>query len=134
MTTKIKERDRAKDQAATQFACVKALVEALRKAREEDDYDEADNAERRISEDALSIQTRGGWHSPGEENTDEEYEILLCTGGPACRIVGELDRGQPCSARIEFQDWFTPWQKWLDGPSDEEDILLDYARVFYFGD
>ncbi|MDR6858912.1 hypothetical protein J2W96_005244 [Variovorax guangxiensis] len=43
---------------------------------------------------------------------DEEFEILLCTGGPTVRIVGDLDHhGEPDRARIEYQDWFEPWRE-----------------------
>jgi len=100
-----------------------------------------DEARQRIEEDALSVQVRSGWHSPGdtEASKPEEYEILLCTGGPACRIIGELDQYmQPCTARLEVQDWFTPWTEMrpLVGPDDynSEPTLLAYASVFWFGE
>lgn len=83
-----------------------------------------------IHEDALSVQVRSGWVTVGEPLTPEEYEILLCTGGPACRIIGTLnDYGEPETARLQHQDWFTPWQDYTDA---EEEILLTYARHFYF--
>jgi hypothetical protein len=94
-----------------------------------------------VEEDALSVQVRSGWHQPGdtEASKPEEYEILLCTGGPAVRIVGELDQHcQPETARLEVQDWFTPWAEMrpLVGPDnyDSEPILLAYASVFWFGE
>jgi hypothetical protein len=61
--------------------------------------------------------------------------ILLCTGGPAVRIRGELDRySEPEKPRIEYQDWFTPWQT-LPGLSDEgNDALFEYSRQFYYAD
>ena len=94
------------------------------------DYDEARQA---IEENALSVQVRSGWYSPGEKGEPEEYEILLCTGGPAVRIVGDLGmHNQPDLARLECQDWFTPWTEVFDGI--DQSILLDYARVFYFGE
>lgn len=51
-----------------------------------------DDVRRAIEEDALSVQVRSGWHSPGEKLEAAEYEVLLCTGGPAVRIVGALNR------------------------------------------
>lgn len=103
---------------------------------EREEYHNEDNARQAIEEDPLSVQVRNSaWHSPGEgseDNKPDEYEILLCTGGPACRIVGDLDEyGQPDTARIEFQDWFIAWEEWRGA---DEAILLEYARVFYFGE
>jgi hypothetical protein len=97
------------------------------------DCADEDDARRRIEEDALSVEVRSDWHTPGGDADEAEYQILLCTGGPACRIIGELDESsEPCKARIEHQDWFKPW---TDYPlnSDEEVAVLAYCRCFYFG-
>jgi hypothetical protein len=103
-----------------------------------------EDAEQRIQEDPLSVLVRSGWYEPGrpgEEFTSKEYEILLSTGGPATRIRGELDSfGEPDTAHLEAQDWFTPWTEYHGhSVSDTErepvdpDVLLTYARQFYFG-
>jgi hypothetical protein len=73
----------------------------------------------------------------------EEFNILLATGGPAVRIVGELDQGEPSRAWLEVQDWFTPWTEYVGTTSKSDpgmlenqasqDVLLTYARQFYFG-
>ena len=90
-----------------------------------------DDARREIAEDPLSVQVRSDWHSPGEESEDSDFEILLCTGGPAVRIMGELDRWhEPSRAWMEYQDWFTPWVQFHGA---DQDKLLEYARNFYFG-
>jgi len=61
-------------------------------------------------------------HSPG-------------TGGPAFRIVGRLDEHlEPETAVLEFQDWFTPWEPYVPASQAEEEALLWYAGLFYFGD
>ena len=95
-----------------------------------------EDAERRIHEDALCVEVRSGWYtldSDDDAKAPEEYRILLCTGGPTCQIIGQLDGyGQPKSARIQHQDWFTPWQD-LDIESEDEQALLTYAQCFYFG-
>ena len=87
-----------------------------------------------IEESPLSVQVRGGWHAPGEtEDGPEEFEILISTGGPALRIIGELDEHcQPTRARLEHQDWGTPWTEFHAG--DDYDALLQWASVFYFGE
>lgn len=109
--------------------------EGKSKATEEDreDYHDEDKARESITEDPLSVQVRSGWANSPQEMEAEEFEILLCTGGPACRIVGELDRNEPDRARIEYQDWFTPWVELVDITSQEREALLTYARQFYFG-
>jgi hypothetical protein len=94
----------------------------------------ADDARERIQEDPLSVLVRGDWHEPGtEDDGPAEFEILLCTGGPACRIRGQLDEHQePCRAWLEHQDWGTPWTEHVTVGEDNE-ALLAYCRCFYFG-
>ena len=114
---------------------VESAREMLAKLRAADeDEDLIDAAQREIYEYPLSVLTRSGWRYPGSEpKADEEFEILLGTGGPASRIVGDLDEGgQPVVARYEYQDWFKPWTE--ARLSDEQrDVLLDFASQFYFG-
>ncbi len=102
-----------------------------------------EEAEVRILEDALSVEVRSGWVEPGVTEFDaEEFMILLATGGPAVRIIGELGQyGDPSRARLQVQDWFTPWTEYLGhSVSDTErepvdqDVLLTYCRCFYFGE
>lgn len=97
------------------------------------DCDDADTARDAISEDALSVEVRTGWYSPydGEGAEPEEYCLLLATGGPAVRIIGELCGREPSTARLEVQDWFTPWTEYIEA---DQDILLAYAACFYFGE
>jgi len=95
------------------------------------DCESREDAERRISEDPLSIELEGKW-SLGEEPTADKAYILLGTGGPATRIVCELDDNmEPHRAWIQAQDWFLPWTDYVGGDSD---TLLTYCRCFYFGE
>ena len=88
-----------------------------------------DDARQRISEDALEVTVRSGWVSFGTEMTADDFQILLCTGGPAVRIMGELDQhGTPCRAWIEYQDWGTPWTQYFGA---EQSRLLAYAQHFF---
>jgi hypothetical protein len=90
-----------------------------------------DEARDRIAEYPLSIEL-GGWWLIGAEPEPTEYRILLATGGPAVRIVGELDaNGEPGSASLEVQDWFKPWSEYHSGDSDHDDVLLAYVNCFY---
>ena len=99
------------------------------------DCENQDAARDRIQEDPLSVRVRSDWYSPGASQEPDaklyEFEILLCSGGPAVRIIGELDEyGQPCRAWLEYQDWGTSWSHY---PS-LEDVLLTYCHEFYFGE
>ena len=121
----------AKEQGQAQYDSIRELVAAL---REDEDTDRAREA---ILEDALSVLVRSGWHTPGDDTGQpEEFEILLCTGGPAVRLTSSLDNhGQPDSVSMQVQDWFQPWTGFDPAADDEEeDVLLAYAQCFYFGD
>ncbi|MBA7642089.1 hypothetical protein ES703_49775 [subsurface metagenome] len=107
------------------------------KASPEDhkEYHDEEAIRQTIQEDPLSLEVRSDWHSPGEDSGPLDFMILLCTGGPAVRIIGELDEHQqPESAAIEYQDWFTPWERYGGTTSEEDEILLTYALQFYFGE
>ena len=130
------DADECKLTDAEIYAGINLYYEDGAKATDEerDQYHDEDEARERIQEDPLSVQVRSDWHNPGERGESLEYEILLCTGGPACRIIGDLGQyNEPDSVSIEYQDWFTPWN---DYPlsSEEEETLLTYARQFYFGE
>jgi hypothetical protein len=97
-----------------------------------------EDAEQRIHEDPLSVEVRSGWYAPTanhlERQSPEEFYILLGTGGPATRIIGELnEHGEPTRARIQAQDWFKPWTDYT-GDAISQDDLLTYCRCFYFGE
>jgi len=132
-------------QARGQYESIREMVAALNKAEEEcgagtTGYEEAETA---IQEVALSVEVRSGWYSLGQRDADTapaEFRILLCTGGPATQIVGDIsEHGEPEKATMQFQDWFTPWTEWLGQGTDDdrqqiEENLLAYARCFYFGE
>ena len=120
------------------IAAMVAKLEAFEKDDNGEDTDEPDDqtreeARKEIEQDPLSVQVRSGWYSPGEEpGSPEEFEILLATGGPAVRIIGELDQyGQPTRARLQSQGWGTPWTDYLGA---DMATLLTYCGVFYFGE
>ena len=90
----------------------------------------AEAIEASCQESALAVDVRGGWGAPGELEP-EEFQILLSTGGPALRIIGDLQGNEPSRARLEFQDWGTPWTQWR---RDVDHEALDwFCSLFYFG-
>ena len=112
----LSEFNRAQDQAQAQLSSIRELVAAL----ETDDDDAREAAETAILESPLSAEE------------DRGYTILLCAGGPAVQITGSLDEhGEPVTARLEYQDWFTPWVE-VDVDPEDTDTLLAYARQFSF--
>ena len=102
----------------------------------------ADSLQEAISEYAqempLTVLVRSGWHAPGiSEQTSEEFEILLSTGGPACRIIGELDGGSVawqsgCRPVMQHQDWFKPWTE--SSYAIDTNALLWFCEQFYYGE
>lgn len=93
-----------------------------------------EDAQEAIQQDPLSVQVRTGWYTPGTEGAEaEEFEILLCTGGPAVRLIGGLNgHNQPVNARMQYQDWGTPWTDYY-APGISE-MLQKYASRFWFGE
>lgn len=92
-----------------------------------------DGARQRIEECPLSIELAGTWTLGSTPEADRAY-ILLGTGGPATRIVCELNGNmEPTRAWIEAQDWGTPWTEYR-GDAISSDDLLTYCRCFYFGE
>lgn len=93
-------------------------------------------ARQTIEESVLSVEVRPDWYCPGADNDARkpaEFNILLTTGGPALRLIGELDEhGEPTKAWLEYQDWGTPWTHYyVEGAGD---VLLQFAECFYFGE
>jgi len=119
----------AKEQGQAQYDSIREMVTQLHD-------DDSDRAREAILEDALSVLVRSGWYEPGKPGGEpEEFEILLCTGGPAVRLIGTLNHyGDPETSKMQVQDWFQPWTDFEPAnDDDDEDVLLTYARCFYFG-
>lgn len=123
-----KEDDNAKRQAKAQIKSIMVMVNNL----DNENDDEKEEALETIQNDPLSVEVRSGWHSVGSTHPPAEFCILLCWGGPACRIIGELDeQTQPEKPRLEYQDWFTNWTEY-PLTEEEEKALQTYCEQFYF--
>ena len=116
------------DQAFAQLASIKEMLKAVENATD----DEREAAEQAIYDDPLAVDVRSGWVSVWTtEFKPVEYRVLLCTGGPAVQLEGELDdRNRPYNVQLQHQDWFEPWQT---VPLNAEDTkaLLTYVRHFF---
>ncbi len=87
-----------------------------------------EKARQRIQEDALSVRIFGE-RVDGEWQADR-FELLLATGGPAVRIMGELDaNNEPDRAWLEVQDWGKPWTQYFQA---DQDTLMAYCGCFCF--
>lgn len=141
--------DRANEQAIAQMKNIEKLISAYRMdwefledlkdhCEEEDletlqelieqsaDCESECDALERLRENPLSIEFRSGWESDPADFTPHEFSILLCTGGPAVRILGELDHnGYPSRAWAEYSDWGTQWTEL----GSYQSVALEYAQL-----
>jgi hypothetical protein len=84
---------------------------------------------------AIAVDVRSGWFAVGSEAPEpEEFQIVLCTGGPAVRVTGTLDGyGEPNSIELQRQDWFTPWEE-IPVDGEQLEALEWFASLFWFGE
>jgi hypothetical protein len=115
----------AKAQAKMKLASIRKMIADLESGDE--------SAHERIQEDPLEVLVRSCWTTPGYQLDACDFQILLCTGGPAVRVRGTLDVNyEPTRAWLEYQDWGTPWMDYYEEGANE--VLLKYARQFYYGE
>jgi hypothetical protein len=104
-------------------------------ARDKGEQYEGQDAEEAIWLAPLSVKVRTSWHDVGVEEKPDEFCILLSTGGPALRIVGNLDEySEPYGERLQWQDWGTPWTTYYISSGEERDALSSFVRSFYYGE
>lgn len=125
-----KETNHALEQAKAQMESILEMVRAL----DTNDDNAREDAMQVIQEDALSVEVRSDWHEPDQDSKPTEFQILLCTGGPAVRLIGDLtEHNEPDNVHMEYQDWGTPWTPYYPPTEKERDAMLTYAQQFYFG-
>ena len=110
------------------------LVDEFNWAEDPDHDSVIDQIQTMTSEDPLHIQVRSGWESIGSTLEPSEFNILLCTGGPAVRIIGDIYQGCPEACRLEHQDWGTPWTQVFNLSDEQRAAIQWYCEQFYFGD
>lgn len=111
----------------------RALAFAESEAWDLDDRDALGEAVREYAQAMpLSVLVRSDWHAPGSASSYSQFELLLSTGGPAVRIIGELDSYcEPYRPQLQYQDWGI---EWMDHPEARHDPLQWFAAQFYFGE
>ena len=104
---------------------IESIAGMVKKANSRNE-ERAEEGKTAIQENPLEIKT-------GKEfDGTRTYMILLGTGGPAARIIGELSEyDEPDSAEFQFQDWFEPWTT-AQTTKEERETMIEYARHFYF--
>jgi len=137
-----KETDRLEQVGAAAIGSIVDMIDCYHQAEKEGtaEYEEgypvdSDGMREIIDQDPLEVSVKTGYHFPGAEGVKAtEYMILLSTGGPASRIIGDLSEyGEPENARLQVQDWFTPWTD-VNTTTEQDNKLLEYACFFYFGE
>lgn len=129
-----KKDNNARQQARAQLRSIQAMLQAVDNAKNDADFDAALQT---LREDPLTVEHRGPWVHVNQEPNDMqepmEYKMLLCTGGPAVQLRGDLDdNGIPINICLEYQDWFTPWKIYRTNAFQEQQ-LLRYANYLYVG-
>jgi len=119
--------DNSRQQAEAQLTTIKEMLQAVENTTD----DEREAARTAIYDDPLAVDVRSGWVNVwAAEFEPVEYRVLLCTGGPAVQLEGELDdRNQPYNVQLQHQDWFEPWQT-VPLTAEDTETLLTYARYF----
>ena len=120
--------DNSRRQAEVQLTTIKEMLQAVENATD----DEREAAEQAIYDDPLAVDVRSGWVNVWTTEFEPvEYRVLLCTGGPAVQLEGELDdRNQPYNVQLQHQDWFEPWQT-VPLTAEDTETLLTYVRHFF---
>jgi len=123
-------------------AWLESIIEMVAPLVDEDDEDgDSDDeakqkAREAITESVLSVGVRDTtFRTPGDTTVEpDEFEILLSTGGPALRIVGNLGRfNAPEAIELQKQDWFKPWTAMTLSHEEREAVQL-FVEQFYLGD
>jgi len=99
-----------------------------------EEEEEIEQIRESINNSALSVEFRSGWSTNSEKLEAEEFKILLTWGGPALRVIGDLDQyKQAENIKLQFQDWGTPWTD-FQLSENQENALNWFCNCFYFGE
>ena len=100
----------------------------------DEDYEKQEEIKENILNSALSVEFRSGWTSNPNELEIEEFKILLTWGGPALRVIGELNQyKEPENIKMQYQDWGTFWTD-FEITEEQQKALNWFSSCFYFGE
>ena len=98
-----------------------------------EDEEKLEEIRESVLNSALSVEFRSGWYSsPEDETKAEEFKILLTWGGPALRIIGEIEENFAVNPKLQFQDWGTLWTD-FEITEEQQKALNWFCNCFYFG-
>lgn len=120
------------DAGMTAYGALSNDIDAPAQSYDGETFEDADAIRERLEQAPLAVSVRSGWSTPYDTLQASEYQILLTTGGPALRIIGDLsEHGEAETARLQYQDWGTPW---TDYPLQQSETrpLIAFASLFYF--
>tara|TARA_Y100000401_G_C8251555_1_gene188432 strand:+ start:95 stop:517 length:423 start_codon:yes stop_codon:yes gene_type:complete len=85
---------------------------------------------------ALSVEFRSGWYSELYDRVrigePAEFKILISWGGPALRVIGEIEENFAINPKLQYQGWGTPWTDFKI-TENQQDALNWFCNCFYFG-
>ena len=100
----------------------------------DEDYKKQEEIKESILNSALSVEFRSGWTSNPNELEIQEFKILLTWGGPALRVIGELNQyKEPENVKMQYQDWGTCWTD-FEITENQQEALNWFCNCFYFGE
>jgi len=100
----------------------------------DEDYEKQEKIKESILNSALSVEFRSGWTSNPNELEIEEFKILLTWGGPALRVIGDLNQYKESeNVKMQFQDWGTCWTD-FEITENQQEALNWFCNCFYFGE
>ena len=81
----------------------------------------------------LELKFGAVWQAGETDRQPSRFWALIGTGGPAMRIVGEINQyGEPEDCRLEVQDWFQPWTDFETAAQVDLDAWAqDVAGVYW---
>ena len=110
-----------------------SYIESQNVTTNEDEEEKLEEIRESIINSALSVEFRSGWYSSlDDELVPEEFKILLSWGGPALRIIGEIEENFAINPKLQYQDWGTPWTD-FEITEDQQKALNWFCNCFYFG-
>jgi len=96
--------------------------------------EEIEQMKESILNSALSVEFRSGWTSNPNDIKLEEFKILLTWGGPALRVIGDLNQyKEPENIKMQYQDWGTYWTD-FEITEEQQKALNWFCNCFYFGE